>query len=83
MSKSLPMQGTPKTLDEAILNAVIIGPMNQIQHRAYHVMRDFLAQKFGAAYLKLSHDPDALSVVEELFEELTKRPAENSVLKSE
>jgi len=64
--------GTPKTLDEAIMNAICIGPMNEVQERSYHVLRDFMAQKFSVAYLK-TDDPQAFKVLQDLFETLTAR----------
>lgn len=73
---------TPKTLDEAIEHALCIGPLCEIKERSYTVLKDFLAQKFGIAYMKA--DPATLAVLEQLFEALTVRPnqpAENSTLK--
>lgn len=63
---------TPKTLDEAILQALMVGPLNQIRERAYLVMKDFLAQRFGVAMLKEA-DPRVVSLLEDLFEEIVKR----------
>lgn len=71
---------TPRNLDEAVAH-MLIGPMSKLRERSYQVMRDYLAQRFGAVYLQLSDDPKTLAVVQNLFEELTKRPAENSQLK--
>lgn len=61
-------KGTPKTLDEAIENAICIGPLSELQERMYHHVRDFLAQKFGIAML----DQDELQL-EILFEAITRR----------
>lgn len=69
---------TPKTLDEAIAHAILFGPVCEIQERSYYVLRDFLAQKFSVAYVKASRAPEALLILEELFANLTNRPAENS-----
>lgn len=72
--------GTPKSLDEAVMHALCIGPLSEVQERTYHVMRDFLSQKFSIAYLKLEANPEALQIVEQLFAACTERPAKNSVL---
>lgn len=72
---------TPKTLDEAVEHALMFGPLCEIRERSYHVLKDFLAQKFSVAYVKASRDIDALEILEELFASLTirpERPAENS-----
>lgn len=77
--------GTPKNLDECIVQ-MTAGPLSKLRERGYHILRDFMAQKFGAAYLLLGDNPEALRVVETLFEQLTTRPnppADNSQLKKE
>lgn len=43
--------GTPKALREAILVALCVGPLNQAENRIVSSVKDFLAQRFGAAYL--------------------------------
>ena len=68
-----PVMGTPKTLDEALVVAICIGALSEVQERSYHVFKDYMAQKFGVAYLKADGDEKLLKVLQELFEELTKR----------
>jgi hypothetical protein len=65
--------GTPKTLDEAIENALCIGPLSGIEERAYQHIKDFLAQKFGVAYMTYDHDKDTLDALAHLFEQVTRR----------
>lgn len=67
------VNGTPKTLDEAIENFICIGPLNEMSERSYHVLRDFMAQKFGTAYLEAGDDSQMLEILERLFRALTKR----------
>lgn len=61
--------GTPKTLQEAIDRALMIGPLSGVQERTFHAVKDFLAQKFGVAMLQNEKSQDALK---ELFEIITK-----------
>lgn len=75
--------GTPRTLDEAIMLYCPHGVLPNVRTKVHAGLRDFLAQRFGAAYLQLSDNPEGLQVVQELFEALTNRPAENSQLKIE
>ncbi len=65
--------GTPSTLDEAIFNALCVGALREVPERAYHVLRDFLAQGFGTAYMQASENPEALEILENLFRKLTRR----------
>jgi hypothetical protein len=72
--KGVPMKdstGTPKTLDEAIEHAICIGPLYEVKNRSYFVLKDFMAQKFGVAYLGAS--PETLEVLQDLFKQLTQR----------
>ncbi len=65
---------TPRTLDEAILNAITIGPLSETAERTYHIMRDFISQKFGVAYLSPEClDPKIEALLKSLFEGLTRR----------
>jgi len=75
--------GTPRNLDEVILLYCPHGTNDKVRETIYWGIRDFLAQRFGVAYMELSHDPAAFAIVERLFELLTKRPAENSQLKQD
>lgn len=63
--------GTPRTLDRAISNGIAAGPMSKLPDSMYWAIRDFLAQKFGVAYLMVS--ADELKVLHLLFENITKR----------
>lgn len=68
-------EGTPKNIDELVEHIVFevtIGTADTMKDRTYAVVRDFLAQKFGAAYLKAS-DEFMAQDLENLFNELTKR----------
>lgn len=46
------LKGTPQTLDQAIEDALCIGPLNDVQNRTYLIIKDYLAQKFGTAMLQ-------------------------------
>ncbi len=63
---------TPKTLDEAITNALCVGPLSELRERLYNHVKDFMAQRFGVAYLG-ARDAEELKLLESLFEGLTKR----------
>lgn len=41
--------GTPATLDQAIENAIMMGPLKEMQMRLYINTKDFLAQRFQSA----------------------------------
>jgi hypothetical protein len=60
--------GTPKSLNEAVQNALMVGPMNEAPERVVAHVRDFLAQRFGAAMLER---PESQSVLDELWETIT------------
>lgn len=72
--------GTPSTLDDAVTQALCVGPVSEIRDRSYCVLRDFMAQKFSVAMLK-SDDEGTTKILEDLFRELTKR--EKSALRKE
>lgn len=63
---------TPKNLDDAILQIFCMAPVNMIRERGYYILRDFMAQKFTVTLHKIKHE-ESLKIVEELFNELTKR----------
>lgn len=67
-----PDAGTPKSLDAVISIALCVGPMSQLRFRLYHGIRDFLAQRFGAAILG-TENGDCLQRLENLFQSITKR----------
>lgn len=66
--KNLP---TPKTLDEAIVQALCIGPLDRVTERTYLVIRDFLAQKFTVACAKAT--PEESAKLKELFENIVRQ----------
>lgn len=66
--------GTPKTLDEAVQRAICIGPMNEIKERSYHVLKDFMAQKFSIAMAQAELAGEPTERLEALFKSLTERP---------
>lgn len=68
-----PTIGTPKTLDEALMLAICIGAMSEVKERSYHVFKDFMAQKFGTAYLEAGDDKKCIKILEDLFKQLTAR----------
>lgn len=64
--------GTPKNLDEAIMAALMVGPLSQIKERSYHVLKDFLSQRFGVAML-MATNSETETALKVLFEEITRR----------
>jgi hypothetical protein len=46
-------EGTPKYLDDAIANAICIGPASETPDRLYYNVKDLAAQRFGACILEL------------------------------
>jgi hypothetical protein len=62
---------TPKTLDEAIKNALLIGPLDQAISRTHFAIRDFLAQRFGVAYFNVDN-PQELERLQTLFESIVR-----------
>lgn len=62
---------TPAILDEAIRNALCVGPLSEVQSRLYSHIRDFMAQKFGVFYLHA--EGFELKRLEELFKILVRR----------
>lgn len=63
--------GTPKDFDEALRYALCFGPLSETPERAYHVFRDFLAQRFNAYMLM---HPECEVVLKELFDSIVSRP---------
>lgn len=62
---------TPTILDDAIRNALCVGPLSEVQDRIYLHVRDFLAQRFGAYFLHA--EGWELQRLEELFKLIVKR----------
>ena len=63
-------KGTAKTLDEAIINGMCIGQIKDIPDSLYWFIKDFLAQRFGAAMLKPGANDEILL---KLFKDITRR----------
>lgn len=59
-----------KDIDMAILNATMIGPMSELNDRVKHAVRDFLTQKFAAAYLN-AKTPEELKSLQDLWSQIT------------
>lgn len=79
-------EGTPKILDIAILNAILeiaskLTDKPNSTEIIYDHIKDFIAQKFGVAYLEAQEDKKTLRVLEDLFEALTIRDADPLKLK--
>lgn len=63
--------GTPNSLDNAIMNAICIGPVMKVPEHIYQHVRDFLAQKFCTAML--TADDECAKQLQDLFDEITRR----------
>lgn len=62
--------GTPKSLLQAILNGMCIGPIKEAPNTIKIHVRDFLAQKFSATCL-LAKTPYELKMIQDLWFEIT------------
>lgn len=61
--------GTPRTFHEAIENAFGGSPyLGGLKASVHEHTRDYLAQKFGAAYL--THDEKTVEILEKLFNDI-------------
>jgi hypothetical protein len=67
---TLKTNGTPKTLDELIVNEMCIGTAATFRERMNQGLCDFLAQKFGVAMLKC-HTPEQEALLEDLWLAIT------------
>lgn len=65
-------RGTPKTLNEMIVNEITVGPMRSLEFRLNFATRDFLAQKFAVAFLRAHISPEAEKILQDLWREVTK-----------
>ena len=54
------MMGTPKSLQEAINNAICIGPMKGMDERLHAHVRDYISQKFTTMMFKDPKNSDML-----------------------
>lgn len=66
--------GTPKFLHHAIRNALCVGPLKNVEQRLLIHIKDFLAQRFGAAMLEYADSPKVERVLKELFDSIVKDP---------
>jgi hypothetical protein len=64
---------TPATLEEAIEQALGVSFSSEIRERLYKAIVDFMAQKFGVAYLNADTRPLELFNLKNLYEKLTRR----------
>lgn len=60
-------QGTPHSLLEAVINALVSTPMRQAPESLEMHVKDFLAQGLTAALLKYDHSPEAIEAIEGLI----------------
>lgn len=67
---------TPKTLEEAVYRALAVGPLNMVITRTRAHVRDFIAQKFAAAYLKAESEAELERLVE-LWNQITDERNDN------
>jgi transposase len=69
------IRGTPKTIDEMVerLEEAIRGCAGR--DMTYAIVRDYLAQKFGVAYLRNSNT--VIEELENLFKQLTERQTDD------
>lgn len=65
--------GTPKTLDEALTAILYFGALKEIEKRAHVILRDYLAQVFGIAMLKVAGKIEIERALQELFEQIVGR----------
>ena len=65
-------QGTPKLMREAVTNALCVGPLSGVTDRVYWAVRDFIAQRFGAAMLDASKSPEMVEALDKLFKEIVR-----------
>ncbi len=62
---------TPKTLDEAIMLGICVGPLGDTKNLLYMYIKDFLAQRFQVAMLYA--EGDELQRLKDLFETIIRR----------
>ncbi len=68
-------EGTPKSLQEAIDRALMIGPLSEVRERTFNQIKDFLAQRFAVAIMNASKDPIREETLMALFKTITKEEA--------
>lgn len=64
------MNGTPKTLIEAIQNGMCIGPLSSTHEEIRKHVKDFMSQKFSCAMLRVE-SPEELERLKLLWFALT------------
>lgn len=65
--------GTPRNLDEAVQHAICNGPLSELKERSYHVLRDYLAQKFAVATLDAGDNKELSDALVKLFDSCAAR----------
>lgn len=68
--------GTPKTLDEAISNA-LMHPLKDVREQLYFHIKDFLAQKFGVVIID-NKEQDVMLM--DLYENLIHRSCRGVII---
>ncbi len=73
MNNVVDVAGTPKTLDEAIIRAIMIaGPIGEVTYLVHLYVQNFLAERFNVAYFEAKR-ADELQRLQKLFRECTDR----------
>ena len=60
-------QGTPKSLNDAIVRLITQVTGNNYRQRCHDLLREYIAQRFGAAMLE---HPEHKDMLEKLFKEI-------------
>lgn len=63
--------GTPRTLDEAIMKGICVGPLGDTKNLLYLHIKDFIAQRFQVLFL--AAEGDELKRLEDLFQTIIRR----------
>lgn len=66
-------QDNPKTLDEAITNAICIAPLNLMHERACQAAIDFVTARFVEAMIDNESDDRAKAILTDLFVKIIER----------
>jgi hypothetical protein len=61
-----------QTLREVIRNEMELGPASTFEERIILAIKDFAAQKFGAAYMKAGTDVETIDLLQTLWTNLIK-----------
>lgn len=60
-------QATPKTLMEAIINALLVGPISEVPREMELSINDFLSQGLTTALFKFEDSPEAQEAIQYLI----------------